>query len=371
MAFMAAPLKDLIGREVVATVANQFSAAWAGFDGRAFVARANRGLTSLELMDRARHVTAALEAQLPAGDDALGIFEDSLGPELEGEQMGPLSYFIHSAWLTARARTAGIDPALRAAEALTRRFTSEFVLRPLIARDPERCVAWLQAWAASDSHHVRRLVSEGTRPRLPWAPRLTVFEGAYAPLLELLDELRRDPSLYVRRSVANHLGDLAKDDLPLALDVARGWMATADEHTAWVVEHGLRHPLKQGNADALAIVGHGGDPAFDVRMALDRRRAVVGDTVVVEARLHNPHREVRRARADLAVDYVAKAGARRHKVFRLPDVELPAGDVVTLTHRLKMVVLSTRALYPGRHRVALKLNGVEVGEAAFTLDVMR
>jgi 3-methyladenine DNA glycosylase AlkC len=365
---MAPPLKDQINASTIAEVGTRFAAAYVGCDVSRFQRRAARGLASMELLDRARHVAAALDRELPAGDEALDVFEAALGAELDGPALGGMAYFIHSAWLTERAKTAGFDRAMTAAEALTRRFTAEFAVRPLLERDPERAVAWLQAWARSPNVHVRRLVSEGTRPRLPWAPRLTVFAGAYAPLLELLDLLRRDPELYVRRSVANHLGDLAKDDLPLALDVAAAWMRTADQHTPWVVRHGLRHPLKEGHAAALALMGHAGDPQLTVRLTVSPTRAAAGDTVEIRSVVHNPHEQERRARADLAVAFPAKAGGRaRTRVFRLPDIALAAGGEGLLSHRLKMVPLSTRPLHPGAHRATLKLNGVEVAEVSFDL----
>jgi 3-methyladenine DNA glycosylase AlkC len=365
---VADPLKHSIDEVAVRKLGASFASVEPSFHSDRFVRRATRGLEPLELMERARHVAAALDEQLPRGDEALDTFVASLGQPLADGEMGGMLFFVHSCWLTERARGADFDRAMAAAAELTRRFTSEFALRPLIERDAERALAWLQMWAADDDPHVRRLVSEGTRPRLPWAPRLSVFLEDYAPVAELLHQLKGDPSLYVRRSVANHVGDLAKVDLALAVDLCRRWARDDSPDVQWVVKHALRHPLKQGHPEVLALFGHHGDPELSVSVTLGSARVERGGTVDVEVEVRNPHDDERSALIDLIVDFVKANGKTRPKVFKLRSLTLDAGAHATLRKRVSLEDLSTRRHYPGVHDVRAQVNGKPVAGASFTLS---
>jgi len=364
---VAEPLKNRIDRSAVERVGAAFGAASLSFDAPAFVRVAMSGLDELELLERAAHVAASLDAQLPVDDDALEIFMDALGEPLAADAMGSMIYFVHSSWLLTRAPHADFDLAMLAAEELTRRFTSEFVVRPLIERDPERALAWLQSWHTSPDVHLRRLVSEGTRPRLPWAPRLRVFEGDYEPIAELLDALADDPTEYVRRSVANHVGDLAKDDVALALDLCTPWHEAGTAPLAWVVRHALRHPIKRAEPRVLELLGFGDDPKLEVKGAVDPSRARMGEAVVVTLTVKNPHGDERSALVDLVVHYRKADGSARPKVFKLKTITLPPGGQVALSKKIRLEEFSTRKHYAGRHEVAVQMNGRSTSIGSFEL----
>jgi 3-methyladenine DNA glycosylase AlkC len=136
---------------------------------------------------------------------------------------------------------------------LTRRFSAEFSIRPFLIHAPERTLARLMEWTSDRDPHVRRLCSEGSRPRLPWAVRLPDFVKNPRPVLPILEALKDDPELYVRRSVANHLGDIAKDHPVLAFDLCERWLRGASENRKWLIRHALRHPAKKGDQRALKI----------------------------------------------------------------------------------------------------------------------
>ena len=251
------PLAAILDRRAVVLLAESFAAVVPAFDPTRFRARANRGLTGLGLMDRAAHLATALAEQLPADfASAAPLVIASLGPcltQTSGNGLRVFFYLPHSHFLAAYGVA---DPAwtLRACRALTQRFTAEFALRPVLAAAPEFCLAELADWVSDPDPHVRRAVSEATRPRLPWAARLPRFQHDPRPVLPLLARLIDDPDLYVRRSVANHLGDIAKDHPELAFSTCRSWLTErASAERQWVVRHAVRHPAQRGVPAAVAL----------------------------------------------------------------------------------------------------------------------
>jgi 3-methyladenine DNA glycosylase AlkC len=258
------PLKELMDHRLVALIGQSLAESVPGFDERRFRTRAVRDLDKLELKERALHIAQAMAEQLPASFDELSpLLIQSLGPPLEqteGNGLAPFFYFPH-AHLIAVYGVSSFDSGMAANYEITQRFTAEFSIRPYLVQHRSRCLQLLKRWARDDNAHVRRLVSEGTRPRLPWAMRLPEFQADPQLSLPLLELLKDDSELYVRRSVANHLGDIAKDHLDLALDVCEKWLQevkrTSDEvaadHRRWIVRHAVRHPAKKGVSRAIQI----------------------------------------------------------------------------------------------------------------------
>ncbi len=257
------PLKFLISKSLVSLIAESFATVCSDFDQTRFTTNANAGLETLEFSERGRQVGAAIRSCMPESfEHALPIFLDALGPEIgDTEELGlkPFFYFPHSHYV-AQSATETINAGLEACYHLTRRFTAEFCIRPLIAKDPQRVMERLHHWLDDPDPHVRRLISEGTRPRLPWASRLSIFIDEPAPVLELLNNLKYDSSLYVRRSVANNLGDIAKDHTDLVLDTCANWLENSwredgadGDNLRWIIRHALRHPDKKGNKKARAL----------------------------------------------------------------------------------------------------------------------
>ncbi|HBR94438.1 MAG TPA: DNA alkylation repair protein [Opitutae bacterium] len=258
------PLKQLIDAKLVALIAESFAAVDARFDAKAFVQMASQGLEALELKDRARHIAHALQAQLPKDvEQACDCVIRAMGPKLEVTQdygLAPFFYMPQSEWI-GRYAIADFASGMRANYELTQRYTAEFSIRPFVIEHEAACLRMLNTWCQDPNPHVRRLVSEGTRSRLPWAVRLKNIQVKPALSLPLLEQLKDDPELYVRRSVANHLGDIAKDHLELVLTTCNRWLeeshAMEDPQAAkkrrWIIRHALRYPAKKGNQSALNI----------------------------------------------------------------------------------------------------------------------
>lgn len=257
-------LKDLLDREAIDCLVHNVGRVHPAFDGASFRREAMRGLKPLGILQRGQHLACVLREHLPKRyEAALKVLIRSLGPPLDGTGefgLAPFFYLPHVCFVGAYGVDAihngGTDPfetSMRAQHELTRRFSAEFSMRAFLLRDPQRTLARLMEWTSDSSPHVRRLCSEGARPRLPWAVRIPSFIADPRPVLPILEALKDDPELYVRRSVANHLGDIAKDHPKLAFEICGRWLVDASHERRWLIRHALRHPAKKGVPTALRL----------------------------------------------------------------------------------------------------------------------
>lgn len=257
-------LKTLLDREAIDCLAHNLALVHPALEGAAFRREARQGLEPLAILARGLHLAKVLRRHLPVRyEDAVEVLVRSLTPpliETEGNGLGGFFYLPHVSFVA----TYGLDPAenggrdpfeasMRAQYEITRRFTAEFSIRPFLVKWPERTLARLTEWTRDPDPHVRRLCSEGTRPRLPWAMRIPGFVKDPRPVLPILETLKDDPDLYVRRSVANHIGDIAKDHPALAFELCERWLEGASEERKWLIRHAVRHPAKKGVKAALRL----------------------------------------------------------------------------------------------------------------------
>jgi len=374
---MAEPLKTFFSPALVRRLAADVARAEPGFASRRFIAQATAGLDALELLDRAKHIAAALAEHLPpAYPEALDVLLRSLGPvhatdELVGAGMAPFYYLPHVLFVAARGLD-DFDVSMRAQYELTKRFTAEFSIRPFIAKDPERTLAVLRGWARDEDAHVRRLVSEGTRLRLPWAMRVPWLDQHPERVLDLLEPLKDDPATVVRRSVANNLNDLGKVHPDLLVRTCAAWLRGASSERRALVEHALRSAVKRGEAEALALLGYGKAPKValeDVRF--EPPQVAIGGRVVVSFTLRSTSRSAQELLVDLAVHFVKASGRASPKVFKLERIELPARGRAALRKSISLAVHTTRKPHPGRHEVDVIVNGVPQRAGAFAVVAAR
>ena len=225
----------------------------------------------------------------------------------------------------------------------------------------------MRGWAEDDDHHVRRLASEGSRPRLPWSFRLTRLVADPGPAIPILERLKADPELYVRTSVANHLNDIGKDHPERMLDLVSAW-DRSDPATAWIVRHACRSLIKAGHPRALALHGFGEKPAVDLRALAVTPRPVPWQGVAnLSFSLASFGNVPQRLAIDYVVHFVKANGATAPKVFKLRVVELAPGDVLPVATRRSFEERTTRRHYPGRHRIDIQINGVVCGGIEFDL----
>ncbi len=338
--------------------------AWPEFPEAEFVDRACDGLGGLEMKARVVHVADALAVSLPEDfAEAAGVIGESLdSPTMDGWIVYCVDDYV--------ARYGIDDPevALPLIARLTSRWSCEFAIRPFIETHPEVTFEHFDRWIDSDDEHLRRLVSEGSRPRLPWGGHLKGFIDDPAPTIGLLDRLVDDPSPYVRKSVANHLNDITKDHSDLAIETARRWLDEGGDagRRAWIVNHGMRSLIKAGNPEALALVGY----EHDAEVAITRFRVspdeiAIGDAVTIEFALTAP--EPTPVMVDFAIHHAGSSGVRSAKIFKLKRLKLEPGMETGFLREHRIREVSVRRIYPGPHLIEVQVNGRVL--AAATVEV--
>jgi 3-methyladenine DNA glycosylase AlkC len=365
------PFKDYYGLELAQLLADKLRPVYPAFDADAFLEAMRRDLDRLELKGRVRLIAAGLRAHLPPDyPQALAVLLQILGPALDGEDgMFERGYWVYPiAQFVEEYGLEHFDVSAPALVEITKRFSSEFAVRPYLIQHEARMMALLRSCVDNPNPHVRRWVSEGTRPRLPWGIRLEAFIRDPEPTLALLEHLKDDPSAYVRKSVANHLNDLTKDHPARVLEVARRWYADGAEGTRWIVRHALRTLIKAGNLEALALLGYGTGDGLRATLRVQPTRIAPGEALMMEAIIEHPHAEAQPAVIDYRILFVRANGSSSAKVFKWTTCALAAGAALRLEKRHPMREVTTRRLYPGLHRVELQVNGIILAEASFELE---
>jgi 3-methyladenine DNA glycosylase AlkC len=359
--------KNYINRDAIRTLGKRIQTVMPEFQLDQFVRVGCRNMEPLEFTQRTRHVAESLRKLLP--DDvpaALTIITNSLPDELpdvagmfsEHFWLWPLSDFVRD------FATDHWEEAIAACYRLTKCFTAEFAIRPQFERHPEKTLEVLQQWTADESQHVRRLCSEGTRPRLPWASRLQLPRNQVLPILEALN---RDPSKFVQKSVANHLNDLGKDDPAWLLKTMKAWNRADDLTTNWIVRHSLRSLIKAGDATALDIFGYGPAKLKNVTLTVTPAKVVIGDNANAHLQLSPSGKRPQNLLIDWVMHYARPSGRASSKVFKGKEIVLPAAETFEWDKSFAMQHRSIRTLHAGHHRLEVQINGKVVAETSFEL----
>jgi 3-methyladenine DNA glycosylase AlkC len=366
---MAEPLKNSFGPGVPARIARMIKEVDSRFDEDAFLTDALVGYRELELTLRARQIAEALGRHLPQDyERAVETLIASLGPKLQAAELTGMDVFIYlpHVFFVAKFGVDHFEASMRAQYELTQRFTAEYSIRVFLERYPQRALARLREWAGDSNVHVRRLVSEGTRPRLPWAPRLRAFQDDPQPVLELLELLKDDPELYVRRSVANNLNDIGKDNPTALIETCRHWLRGATPERSWLIRHALRSAVKRGEPAALEILGFVPATGVQVRdIHIAPAVASIGESVAFTVELANEGSTAQQLLVDLRVYFIKANGRPSPKVFVLKELEIGRGGSARLTKTISLAQHTTRTHYPGQHRVEVVVNGRTSGVGVF------
>jgi len=361
------PLKDGYDGVYIERLAAGIAAAWKPLDRAAFAAAVfAEGWDELELKSRMLRIAEAIDGALPGDLAAALAILDPVVPGFDGYHAMFFPTFVELRVMRDIERCW--ESAFHALARYTPHSSSEFAVRPLIVADQEGAMAELLAWTRDADHHVRRLASEGCRPRLPWAMALPALKRDPAPVLPILEALRDDESEYVRRSVANNLNDIAKDHPQLVLEVAARWLGDGScaPDRKRLVKHACRTLLKAGESRAMKLFGFR-DPADIVIRALEleRRTVAIGDELEFRFRIEGPP-SLGLLRLEYAVHYRKANGSLSPKVFKISEFESdePTREVI---RRHAFRELSTRRLHAGPHELELRINGVEKARARFEL----
>lgn len=364
-------MKDGLDAAAVERIAGSLARVAPNFAKTQFVSDAIDGLVPLELKSRVRHISAALNNHLPADfEKAAEILLSLKSNWIPGDPEDSLGGF--AAWpVIDYVGEYGLDHpeiALTVLKELTSLFSAEFSIRPFIIRYFELTYRHLDQWCDDSDEHVRRLVSEGTRPRLPWGQRLPSFIVEPSPVFQLLEKLKDDPAEYVRRSVANNLNDISKDHPDQVIALCRRWLNAAGPDREWIIRHATRTLVKSGHPEVFGLLGFTENPRLEVRsLNVLPKQIYLGEAVEFSFKLQSTNSKPQSVIIDYAIHHVKANGNTSPKVFKYRTMELDPGEVVQLVKRHAIKPITTRKYYSGAHAVDILINGERYAREAFTL----
>lgn len=377
------PFKNVFNKDSLALMADSLSAIDAHFDNKRFLKACLQKISDKELKDRVREISTTLHEFLP-GDFSKNVSllvrslkeseehtdnnwtgknkEKALG--VSGFLVWPYTYYIE---------TYGMDDVALSLDALyemTKRFTSEFAIRAFLENHYEQTMQTLIFWLSDENHHVRRLVSEGTRPFLPWA--MKVGHLCSDPLfhIQILSRLVDDSSEYVRKSVSNHLNDLSKISPEVVLDFCHSINDINAKERQKLIRHALRTLLKSSNKEALNLVGHSHDLQVNVeKLSVDKKKIKLGEAFELSFEIELLEEAQHQVLLDYVIHMPRKNGSFSQKVYRLKNTQLTPGHKVRVLKKIQIKPVTVRTYYEGNHFVELRVNGTSYGKILFDLEV--
>jgi 3-methyladenine DNA glycosylase AlkC len=371
------PFKNLISEDVVTLIGLQLGKALPDLDKDAFVASITPHLAQLGLKQRVQFISEKMLTVLPSNVlERNKILVAMLHPDKLDHTVKPSTQEGLCGWgvwpLTDVIGRSGFDDfedSMRALREITMRGTSEFDVRPFIEADPKRALSIILGWAGDENEHVRRLASEGSRPRLPWGMRLKSVIADPAMTIPILQALRDDPSEYVRRSVANHLNDVAKDHPDLVAGIASDWMQDASKNRQKLIRHACRSLVKQGHKETLAVFGLGSPFISEPQIEIITGSVMLGGALEFRVTLSSKGHEPQKLLIDYVVHHRKANGTLAPKVFKWKQPTLQPNETVTYARQHAIRPITTRKYYSGEHALSLRINGQDFGRAVFELKI--
>lgn len=358
-----------INERVVKKIAESISEEYPSFPKKEFL-KVTKKLDPLELKDRVLLITTELKKSLPEDyKKSLPILVKAMEKgELSGFELWPFSEYISQFGLDH------FDDSLKAMYKLTQRFTSEWAIRPFLLKDHRKVLNTLSKWTEDKSSHVRRWISEGTRPLLPWGQRIPLFVMDPTHTLLFLDKLRHDEELYVRKSVANHLNDISKNHPQVVIEVLRMWTKDAptehQEKIAWIKRHALRTLIKKGHPGALKLMGVDGQAKVKLgAVKLNQTKFKLHDKLQFELSVTSTSTKSQKIVIDYAVDFVKANGKKGKKVYKLKTFELGPKETISLSKSHSLKPITTMKYYSGIHHLMIQVNGEMMDKKDFYLKV--
>ncbi len=259
------------------------------------------------------------------------------------------------------------DLSMRLLKEMTKRSSSELGIRFFLLEKPERTLSVLKSWTNDSNYHVRRLVSEGTRPRLPWAMRLPAFIEDPAPILPLLEALKDDENEYVRHSVENNLNDIAQDHPDVVAQLAKRWLKKAGKNRERLVRHACRTLIKQGHQRTLQALGYGSPRVELKKLGILTPRVIFGEALMFELCLVSTSKQTQPLIIDYIIHHRKANGSMAPKVFKWKATTLASRETLRATKNHAIKKITTRVYYPGTHKLEVMVNGVSLGSKTFKL----
>lgn len=360
---MAELLKDMFNHKSLQEAAQVIQSVYEPFQTEAFLETVmDKTWQDLELKARVRKISQGLGKYLPEDyEEALSILDQVIAD-------CPSGFFgiIFPDFVEVYGQNEkDWDLSIAALERYTPYSSAEFAVRPFIIQHEERMMAQMYAWSRHENEHVRRLASEGCRPQLPWGQALNSFKRDPTPILPILEQLKMDPSPYVRKSVANNLNDISKTHPDLVARIAKDWYGK-NEYTDWIVKHGCRTLLKNGNREVLSIFGYLDADSIKVKEFIVEPAVVMLGESLTFSFMVQAEKETK-VRLEYGIDYVKANGKRNRKIFQISEITLNENEEKYYTKKHSFADMTTRKHYPGLHTISLIVNGVEKGSQDFKL----
>ncbi|GFP75806.1 DNA alkylation repair protein [Clostridium fungisolvens] len=365
---MAELLKDVYNESFLRCFGEKVKGSYVDFNIEMFVSEVlKENWDELALKQRMRRITEILGAGLPSSYyEALKIMF-SIDEECVGF---PYLFFPDFVEVFGQDEQ-NLELSIKALERFTIRSSSEFAVRHFLIKYPERMLFQMQLWAKSDNEHIRRLASEGCRPRLPWGIALSMFKKDPTPVLSILEILKKDSSLYVRKSVANNLNDISKDNPFLVIKTVKRWKSD-DSNTDWIIRHGCRSLIKKAVPDVMDLFGY--TKVYGEQKLVEKSSIVVepktvniGEISEITYSLSIREGQNAKVRIEYSIYFVKARGKISRKTFLISDKVVVGGSFVCGTKKHSWADLTTRRHYTGKHRISLLVNGVEVAETEILL----
>ena len=373
---MAEPFKNLLNKNIIEGMAKHFKRQWSDFDDKGFITDAINDLDSLELKARTERITDTMIKYFPTDFEKAGkIMLASLGSPLDDDiSAGTVDAKGIAGWaVTPLTHYVGLrghdhfDLSMTLFKEMTKRASSEFGIRFFLLESSERTLFVLKTWTADSNQHVRRLVSEGSRPRLPWAMSLPNYIKDPSPVIELLEKLKDDNKEYVRRSVANNLNDIAKDHPDTVAEIASQWMKGASNERKKLIRHACRTLVKNGHKKTLKVLGFNPPKIQKANISISTPEVVFGDTLQFTFFICSGSNKDQSLMIDYIVHHQKANGKTSPKVFKWRTTTLLTEKTLTLTKNHAIKKITTRKYYPGLHTVEIMVNGISMGKSDFNL----
>jgi 3-methyladenine DNA glycosylase AlkC len=366
-------LKDELGEQAVLQLADLLSLTMADFSNDVFQKQALAGLKNLELKQRVSHLIDVLAKHLPANFEQAAPILLAIKTHWQDKQQ-TATWGSFTAWplidYVAEYGTEYPDLALTVLKNLTPLFSAEFAIRTFIDGHFDVSYPQILLWSEDPDEHVRRLASEGMRPRLPWGKKLTQFCIDPDAIFPILEALKDDESLYVRKSVANNLNDISKDNPDKVIELCQRWYQDAPENRLWIIRHALRGLIKAGHPKVFPLLGYSSEPQLIIdKFELAKSQLKLGDSVELLLELSSASSEAQNLVLDYKVHHVKANGSLSAKVFKWKNLNLNSKQQLQLNKKHPVKKISTRTYYSGLHEVEILINGVVYGKTEFELSV--
>lgn len=368
---MAEPLKLVYSEAFIDKVIRSWSTVLPQLDANSVKDSIfSNGWEALELKERSSRISDVMGQVFPKDfKRAIPLLYDLMEAmdKVASSKRGYAYYYIPE--YVEKFGRQHIDLALPLLERITQFISCEFAIRPFILDDEKKTMQQMLKWSKSSNTDVRRLSSEGCRSRLPWAMALPRFKKDASLILPILENLKADSSLYVRKSVANNLNDISKDHPQLALQIAQKWIGK-HKNIDWVVKHAMRTLLKAGEPKAMELFGYANIKhiAFS-NFKVHSKKVQFGEQLQFSFSIQNQSKKDVLVRLEYAIHFMKRNGKQAAKVFKISERPLAAQQQLDVVKKHAIKAISTRKYYPGEHFVSVIINGIAFEKQSFLLNM--